>query len=49
MIQRKEFLNELIKWKNEKVIKVITGMRRAGKSTLLMQYQDYLRKQNSIY
>ena len=44
MIQRKEFLNELIKWKNEKVIKVITGMRRAGKSTLLMQYQDYLRQ-----
>ena len=42
LIQRKEFLNELIKWKNEKVIKVITGMRRAGKSTLLMQYQDYL-------
>nr|WP_315100798.1 ATP-binding protein [uncultured Catonella sp.] len=44
MIQRKEFLNELIKWKNEKVIKIITGMRRAGKSTLLMQYQDYLRQ-----
>ena len=44
MIQRKEFLNELIKWKNEKAIKVITGMRRAGKSTLLMQYQDYLRQ-----
>ena len=44
LIQRKEFLNELIKWKNEKVIKIITGMRRAGKSTLLMQYQDYLRQ-----
>ena len=44
LIQRKEFLNKLIKWKNEKVIKVITGMRRAGKSTLLMQYQDYLRQ-----
>ena len=44
LIQRKEFLKELIKWKNEKVIKVIAGMRRAGKSTLLMQYQDYLRQ-----
>ena len=44
LIQRKEFLNELIKWKNEKVIKVITGMRRAGKSTLLIQYQGYLRQ-----
>lgn len=47
MIQRKEFLKELIKWKDEKVIKVITGMRRAGKSTLLMQYQGYLR-QNGV-
>ena len=44
MIQRKEFLNELVKWKNEKVIKVITGMRRAGKSTLLLQYQEYLKQ-----
>jgi len=44
LIQRKEFLNELVKWKNEKVIKVITGMRRAGKSTLLLQYQEYLKQ-----
>lgn len=43
MIQRKEYLNELIQWKDEQVIKVVTGIRRCGKSTLLMQYQDYLR------
>ena len=42
MIRRDEYLNELIKWKNEKVIKVITGIRRCGKSTILMQYRDYL-------
>lgn len=42
MIQRKEYLNKLIQWKDEQVIKVVTGIRRCGKSTLLMQYQEYL-------
>lgn len=45
MIQRKEYLNLLKKWKDEQVIKVITGLRRCGKSTLLELYQDYLRTQ----
>ena len=45
MIQRKEYLNLLKKWKDEQVIKVITGIRRCGKSTLLNLYQDYLRTQ----
>ena len=43
MIERKEYLQKLIQWKDEQVIKVVTGMRRCGKSTLLMQYQDYLK------
>ena len=43
MIIRHEYLNHLIKWKDEHVIKVITGIRRCGKSTLLLQYQDYLK------
>ncbi len=43
MIPRKEYLNLLIKWKDEQVIKVITGIRRCGKSTLLALYQDHLR------
>lgn len=43
MIQRKEYLEKLIKWKDDDVIKVVTGIRRCGKSTLLMQYQDYLK------
>lgn len=43
MIIRQEYLNHLIKWKDEHVIKVITGIRRCGKSTLLLQYQDYLK------
>ena len=45
MIQRKEYLDLLKKWKDEQVIKVITGIRRCGKSTLLALYQDYLRTQ----
>lgn len=43
MIQRKEYLNLLKKWKDEQVIKVITGIRRCGKSTLLALFQDDLR------
>lgn len=43
MVQRRHDLARLLKWKDEQVIKVVTGMRRCGKSTLLLQYQDYLR------
>lgn len=34
MVVRNEYLNQLQTWKNEKVIKVVTGIRRCGKSTL---------------
>jgi len=44
LIQRYEYLNELKKWKDEQVIKVITGIRRCGKSTLLAMYQQYLKE-----
>ena len=43
MVERKEYLDQLIQWKNEQVIKVVTGIRRCGKSTLLTQYQDWLK------
>ena len=39
MVERKEYLAELVGWKDEQVIKVVTGIRRCGKSTLLAQYQ----------
>lgn len=45
MVQRKEYLEQLKKWKDEQVIKVVTGIRRCGKSTLLEMYQDYLKTQ----
>lgn len=43
MVERKEYLNRLIQWKDEQVIKVVTGIRRCGKSTLLLQYQSWLK------
>lgn len=42
MVQRRDYLEQLISWKDENVIKVVTGIRRCGKSTLLQQYQEYL-------
>lgn len=42
MVIRKSYLNRLMVWKNEQVIKVVTGIRRCGKSTLLKQFQDHL-------
>ena len=42
MVLREEYLQKLNSWKNEQVIKVVTGIRRCGKSTLLKQYQNQL-------
>ena len=42
MIQRNEYLENLISFKDKQLIKVITGIRRCGKSTLFELYQDYL-------
>ena len=42
MIQRMEYMNKLIKWRDRKVIKVVTGVRRCGKSTLLQLFREYL-------
>ena len=42
MIKRTEYLNILKRFKDKELIKVITGLRRCGKSTLLKMYQDYL-------
>lgn len=54
MIIREKYLNQLIETKDLNLIKVITGVRRSGKSTLLLQFIDYLTnsgidKNNIIY
>ncbi len=43
MIARKIYLNQLISLCNQNIIKVITGIRRCGKSTLLSEFKDYLK------
>ena len=42
MIERKEYLKQLLSWKDQNIIKVLTGIRRCGKSTILKLYQEYL-------
>ena len=42
MVERKEYIEKIKKWREKDVIKVVTGIRRCGKSTLLEQYRDYL-------
>lgn len=43
-IERKEYLEKLISLKDKKIIKIITGVRRCGKSTLMDIFKDYLLK-----
>uniref|UniRef100_UPI003AB3E6EC ATP-binding protein n=1 Tax=Phascolarctobacterium succinatutens TaxID=626940 RepID=UPI003AB3E6EC len=42
MVERKEYLEQLWEWKDEHIIKVVTGIRRCGKSVLLEQFKDRL-------
>ncbi len=47
MIARPNYLNELIRWKDKDLIKVLTGIRRCGKSTLFELFIEYL-KENGV-
>jgi predicted AAA+ superfamily ATPase len=44
MIQRQEYLNKLFSFKDKQLIKIVTGVRRCGKSTLFELYQAELLK-----
>ena len=46
MIEREEYLNELKRFKDQDLIKVVTGIRRCGKSTLFDLFIEYLKKEN---
>lgn len=43
MIERKQYLDNLISLRDKQIIKVITGVRRCGKSTLFELYINYLK------
>ena len=47
-ISRDDYLNKLIAFKDKQLIKVITGIRRCGKSTIMEIYQDYLQKEMNV-
>lgn len=54
MIIRENYLKKMIDAKDTEFIKVITGVRRSGKSTLLLMFKDYLinngiKEDNIIY
>lgn len=44
MVKRYQYLEKLKKLKDMQIIKVVTGFRRCGKSTLLLQFQEYLKE-----
>ena len=44
MIERNEYLENLISFKDQNLIKVITGIRSCGNSTMFELYQSYLKE-----
>lgn len=48
LIKRNKYLNEIRKYYDSNLIKVITGIRRSGKSILLEQIQEEIKNNNSI-
>ena len=46
MIERTEYIEELKRWKDKDLIKVVTGIRRCGKSTLFELFINYLKENN---
>ena len=46
MILRTSYFNQLLQLRNQDLIKVVTGIRRCGKSTLLQAFQQYLLTDN---
>jgi predicted AAA+ superfamily ATPase len=47
LIERKPYMQQLREWKDKHIIKVVTGMRRTGKSTMLEMLAQELRNSES--
>lgn len=48
-IERKEYLNWLTRWREQQIIKVVSGVRRCGKSTLFDIYRKWLLQNGVAY
>ena len=46
-LQREEYLKKLIAFQDKNIIKIITGIRRCGKSTLMEIFQDHLDRKST--
>ena len=44
LIERVEYLEWLDVWKEKKLVKVVSGVRRCGKSTLFSMFRDHLKE-----
>ncbi|BEP29238.1 AAA family ATPase [Helicovermis profundi] len=47
MKTRDKYLTKLIQYKDNEFVKVITGVRRSGKSSILQLFKEYLLEQNT--
>jgi predicted AAA+ superfamily ATPase len=45
LLARPQYLDQLVSFKDKDLIKVVTGIRRCGKSTLLDLFEEYLKSQ----
>ncbi len=48
MIQRPDYINKLLKFKDIKIIKILVGIRRCGKSTVLAMFKNLLMEEYKI-
>lgn len=42
MMERRAYLNQLVSWRDKDIIKLVSGVRHCGKTTILKMYQEYL-------
>lgn len=47
-VNRPEYLDFLKRWQNRQIIKVVSGVRRAGKSTLFYLFRNYLKEHEEV-
>ena len=48
LIPRKEYLDWLCRWQDKQIIKVVSGVRRCGKSTMFTLFKQNLLKRGEM-